>query len=184
MEISITTLVNKDNPLKENFVPDNLSTLASFCSESDKQLIKEAKIQWEILCTNACKEGMNLKVVSAYRSFEYQQKLFDYYVKTRGLKYASKCSAKPGYSEHQTGLAIDVMGENGDYNLFQETKEFNWMNEHAYEYGFILRYPKDKEKITGYKYEPWHYRYVGKELAAYLFHNDLTMEEYFLKEPN
>ena len=90
-----------------------------------------------------------------------------------------KCSAKPGHSEHQTGLAVDIMGSNNDYNLFAESKEFEWMKNNAYKYGFILRYPEHKENITGFKYEPWHYRYVGKDVAKYIYENKLSLEEYF-----
>ena len=124
---------------------------------------------------------MKITIVSAYRDYEYQSKLFQEYVQEKGLNYALNCSAKPGHSEHQTGLAIDVMGENGDYNLFEQTKEFEWMKDHAHEFGFILRYPKGKEKITGFKYEPWHYRYVGIELASTIFEKKMTLEEYFRK---
>ena len=88
------------------------------------------------------------------------------------------CSAKPGHSEHQTGLSIDVEGSNLDYDLFAESKEFNWMKNNAHKYGFILRYPKGKEHITGFKYEPWHYRYVGKDVASYIYKNNITLEEY------
>ena len=133
------------------------------------------------LWLEAKKNGYKITIVSAYRDYDYQDKLFQYYVKEKGLKYALKCSAKPGHSEHQTGLAIDVMGSNGDYNLFEEAKEFNWMKNNAYKYGFILRYPKGKEKITGFKYEPWHYRYVGTNVSTYLYENNLTLEEYFSK---
>ena len=178
--MNFTILVNKENPLLEDYVPDDLQRIGSFCSESDKMLVKEACINFEIMCADALKDNMNIKAISAYRSYDYQKKLYEYYIKTRGLKYASKCSAKPGYSEHQTGLAVDVMGENGDYNLFGKTKEFKWMMKNSYKYGFILRYPSDKEKITGYKYEPWHYRYVGKKLAATLFLENITLEEYYL----
>ena len=92
--------------------------------------------------------------------------------------YALNCSAKPGHSEHQTGLAVDVEGSNNDYDKFESSIEFNWMINNSYKYGFILRYPKGKENITGFKYEPWHYRYVGIELAKYLYKNNLTLEEY------
>lgn len=179
MDISITKLVNQNNPLPDDYEPSKMRALASFCAESDKLMVLEAGTHFEMLCSQALKEGFQIKAISTYRSFDYQKKLYEYYIKTRGFKYASKCSAKPGCSEHQTGLAVDVMGENGDYNLFEKTKEFGWMQEHAHLYGFILRYPKNKEKITGYMYEPWHYRYVGPTLATTLYENNLTLEEYY-----
>ena len=94
------------------------------------------------------------------------------------MEYALTCSAKPGHSEHQTGLAVDVEGENKDYDNFEDTKEFIWMKNNAHRFGFILRYPKGKEHITGFKYEPWHYRYVGIETATKIFKQNITLEEY------
>ena len=138
---------------------------------------KEAAINFEKMAYNAQKKGYKIIVASAYRDYFYQKKLYSNYLKEMG-NLAKTASAKPGHSEHQTGLAIDIMGENYDYNKFIETKEFNWMQENAYKYGFILRYPSGKENITGIKYEPWHYRYVGKKLAKYLYENNLTLEEY------
>ena len=122
--------------------------------------------------------GLNIIAVSTYRSYFYQQELYNNYVKTMGEKKALLASAKPGHSEHQTGLALDVMGSNGDYNKFENTPEFKWMRHNAYKYGFILRYPKGKEHITGFKYEPWHYRYVGKKIAKEIYENNITLEEY------
>ena len=90
-------------------------------------------------------------------------------------------SARPGYSEHQTGLVIDIDNYNDDYENFDKTKEFEWMNNNSYKYGFILRYPKGKTDITGYDYESWHYRYVGKEIAKYIYENNITFDEYYAK---
>ena len=90
------------------------------------------------------------------------------------------CSARKGHSEHQTGLAVDVSDIFGEYDDFANTKEFEWMMDNAYKYGFILRYPKYKTDITGFKYEPWHYRYIGIDMAKYLYNNNLTLEEYYL----
>ena len=92
-----------------------------------------------------------------------------------------QCSARPGHSEHQTGLAVDVMGSNNDYDEFEKSIEFSWMKENAHKYGFILRYPKGKENITGFKYEPWHYRYVGLITATRIFKENITLEEYYNK---
>lgn len=172
-------LVNKNNKLKNDFIPDDLIKLDLKYSNEEKYLKKEAALSFYKLSEDAKKKGYRIIVVSAYRSYTYQEKLFDYYVKEKGLNYALNCSAKPGHSEHQTGLAIDVEGSNFDYDLFEQSIEFDWMKKNAYKYGFILRYPKGKEHITGFKYEPWHYRYVGEKVAKYIYENNLTFEEYF-----
>jgi len=105
-------------------------------------------------------------------------------LKKKGQEYADLASARPGHSEHQTGLAIDIMGSNEDYNKFEESVEFEWMKNNAHLYGFILRYPKGKENITGFKYEPWHYRYIGKKVATIIYNENITLEEYLKKLKN
>ena len=174
-------LVNKNNKLKNDFIPDNLVKLDLNYSHAEKYLKEEAALEFYKLSEEAKKLNYRIVVVSGYRSYTYQEKLFEYYVETKGMNYALMCSAKPGHSEHQTGLAIDVEGSNLDYNLFEKSKEFEWMKKNAHKYGFILRYPKGKENITGFKYEPWHYRYVGKEVATIIYNNKLTFEEYHKK---
>lgn len=180
-EDDILVLVNKNNKLTKSYIPKNLKKVNTKYAYEDKYLRKEAKIAFEKLSKKAKKEHLKIIAVSTYRSFDYQEKLFKNYVKEYGKKYALNCSAKPGHSEHQTGLAVDVMGSNNDYNQFEETKEFIWMKENAHKYGFILRYPKDKENITGFKYEPWHYRYVGVYVATIIYNENLTLEEFYLK---
>lgn len=177
-EEDILVLVNKNNKLTKNYVPASLVKINTKYANEEKYLRKEAQEAFERLSKKAYKNGLHIIAVSTYRSFDYQENLFKGYVKDFGKKYALKCSAKPGHSEHQTGLAVDVMGSNKDYNLFEESKEFIWMRENAHKYGFILRYPKGKEKITGFKYEPWHYRYVGVYPATIMYQEDLTLEEW------
>ena len=172
------TLINKNYQLKSNFVPNDLESISLKYSNSDKYLRHEAKINFEKLSEDASLLGYRIIAVSAYRDYNYQNELFNYYVEEKGLEYALECSAKPGHSEHQSGLAVDVEGSNKDYDNFIDTKEYIWMKDNAHKYGFILRYPKGKENITGFKFEPWHYRYVGKEVATYLYQNNLTLEEY------
>ena len=179
---SILVLVNKNNKLKRDYIPELVKLDTSY-SNDNKYLRKEAKDAFEQLVKQAKKKKLSIKIVSAYRSYNYQETLFKNYIKEYSKKYALNCSAKAGHSEHQTGLAIDVMGSNKDYNLFEETEEFKWMKDNAYKYGFILRYPKGKENITGFKYEPWHYRYVGKDIAEQIHNKNITLEEYF-KERN
>ena len=176
---NILTLVNKNNKLPTVYIPDDLIEIPNNMAYNGKKVRKEVLKNFENLFNDAKKLGYKIVVVSAYRDYDYQKKLFNGYVEEKGLKYALKCSAKPGHSEHQTGLAIDVMGSNNDYNLFADSKEFEWMKNNAHKYGFILRYPKEKQKITGFKYEPWHYRYVGIEISNYIYENNLTLEEYF-----
>ena len=154
-------LVNKEYKLSENYVPSKLELISNEFANENKYLREEARIAFETLSKDAKELGYRIIAVSTYRDYEYQNKLYNMYVEEKGLDYADKCSARPGHSEHQTGLAVDVEGSNHDYDEFENSKEFIWMKENAYNYGFILRYPKGKEKITGFKYEPWHYRYVG-----------------------
>ena len=174
----IDVLVNKNNKLPEDYVPNDLETIDIKYSYENKMLRKEAKEMFEKLSSDALALGYRIVATSAYRPYDYQKDLYDYYVKEKGQDYADLCSARPGFSEHQTGLAVDVEGSNRSYDDFEEAYEFEWMKENAHKYGFILRYPKGKEKITGFKYEPWHYRYVGIEMATYIYENNLTLEEY------
>lgn len=175
-------LVNKYNYLTEDYIPENLEPIDIAYARSGMQLVREAKEAFETLSEDAKKEGMNIIAMSSYRSYDYQVNLYDNYVATDGKEAADTYSARAGYSEHQTGLAVDVYNKVLPYTSFEETEEFNWMQENAYKYGFILRFPKDKVNITGYQYESWHYRYVGKEAAKYIHDHDLTLEEYYVKK--
>ena len=175
-------LVNKYNYLTEDYVPSNLENISTTYARSGMQLVKEAKEAFETLSENAKKDGMNVIAMSSYRSYDYQVNLYNNYVAQDGKEAADKYSARPGYSEHQTGLAVDVYNLDLPYTSFEETEEFTWMQENAYKYGFILRFPKDKVDITGYQYESWHYRYVGKKVAKEIKDNNLTLEEYIAKK--
>ena len=175
-------LVNKYNYLTEDYIPENLEPIDIAYARSGMQLVSEARSAFETLSEDAKKEGMNIIAMSSYRSYDYQVNLYDNYVATDGKEAADTYSARAGYSEHQTGLAVDVYNKVLPYTSFEETEEFNWMQENAYKYGFILRFPKDKVNITGYQYESWHYRYVGKEAAKYIHNHDLTLEEYYVKK--
>ncbi len=177
-------LVNKEYKLPDNYIPSNLELISNEFANDNKYLRLEAKEAFENLSNDAKKLGYRIIAVSTYRDYEYQDKIYNIYVKEKGISYADKCSARPGHSEHQTGLAVDVEGSNRDYDEFENSKEFLWMKENAYKYGFILRYPKGKEKITGFKYEPWHYRYVGKDTAKTIYEENLTLEEYYDKYIN
>lgn len=177
---SYSVLVNKNNKLEKDYVPNDLEMISIKYSNYSKYLRHDAKEAFEKLSHDASLLNYRIIAVSAYRDYHYQEELFNYYVNEKGLEYALNCSAKSGHSEHQTGLAVDVEGSNFDYDNFENSKEFNWMRKNAHKYGFILRYPKGKENITGFKYEPWHYRYVGS-IATYIYDNNLTLEEYLSK---
>lgn len=179
-----TILVNKYNFLPDDYIPNNLTEISKECSSSTKLLVYEAKENFEKMCINAKKDNYNIRAVSSYRSYDYQKQLYDNYVKKDGMEKADTYSARPGYSEHQTGLVVDIDNVASDYNNFSNTNEYLWMQEHAHEYGFILRYPNNKQNITGYNYESWHYRYVGKDIASYIKNNNLTYDEYYVKYIN
>lgn len=176
-----TILVNKYIYLPEDYVPNNLTTISSDFSSSTRQLVYEAKEAFEKMASAAKEQGYTIRAISAYRSYEYQKGLYDNYVQKDGVELADTYSARPGFSEHQTGLVVDIDNGTVDYNNFESTEEFKWMDENAQNYGFILRYPKDKECITGYDYESWHYRYVGKEIATFIKNNNLTYDEYYAR---
>ncbi len=133
------------------------------------------KAQFDALSAAAAKEGLNIYLSSGFRSYDYQSRIYNNYVNLYGQEKADTFSARPGHSEHQTGLAIDV---NTITDSFADTPEAAWLAAHAHEYGFIIRYPKGKEQITGYKYEPWHIRYLGVETATAVYESGLTLEEY------
>ena len=134
----------------------------------------------EKLVATARAAGVTLRVGSGYRSYATQASLFASYARRHGEAAASRFSSRPGHSEHQSGLAVDFAGADQTCwvdDCFERTAAGKWLAAHAHEYGFILRYPRGKEKITGYQYEPWHFRYVGRELAGALYQSGLTMEE-------
>ena len=171
-------LVNKYNYLPKNYVPKNLVETNKFAKNTLK-MQNNAYNAFIEMAEEIEKDYMHIRIVSAYRSFNYQENLYNNYLKYDSKDKVDSYSARAGYSEHQTGLAVDIDNTMVNYNRFHITQEFTWMQNNAYKYGFILRYPKDKEKITGYKYEPWHYRYVGKDIAKYIHDNDITYEEYY-----
>ncbi len=133
---------------------------------------------FSVMQSAAANDGISLSVISGYRSYSRQNTIYNNYVSRDGKAKADTYSARAGHSEHQTGLAADI---NSLSQSFKNTKEGQWLNEHCSEYGFIIRYPEGKESITGYIFEPWHIRYVGKELASALYNNGdwITLEEYF-----
>lgn len=173
-------LVNKYNYLDKNYIPNDLVILDKF-SKPGIKLNKEAYDNFIKMANDAKNNNLNLRIISAYRSYEYQEKLYNNYLKYDTKEVVDTYSARPGYSEHQTGLVIDIDNIKKNYNYFHLTEEYSWMQNNAYKYGFILRYPRGKEMITGYKYESWHYRYVGNNISKYIHENNITFEEYYYK---
>lgn len=153
-------IVNKDIGLPKNYNPG---------------LSKKLMIAYYLMKIYALKDGAKLKIISGFRSYDYQEKIYNIYVKEFGEEKTNTFSAKPGHSEHQTGLAIDLCE---DSDKFIGTKEDIWLQKNAHKFGFIIRYPKGKEHITGYKYEPWHLRYIGRKHSKIIFNRGLVLEEY------
>ena len=176
----IYTLVNKFYYLEENYVPDDLVNVEGKYARDNAQLNKIAYENFIKMADAMSNLGMTIKVTTGYRSYSFQSTLYNNYVKADGVKNADTYSARPGYSEHQLGYSADVTNaKNVSFREFENTNEYNWLKDNAHKYGFILRFPKEKEYITGYMFESWHYRYVGVDIATYIYENDLTYEEYY-----
>lgn len=181
-------LVNKENLLSNEYIPEDMVAIDEpMGSKIDPNyrnyLNKEAYYYFKQMQLAALKEGYEIFIDSSYRSYEYQEQVFNANVLEKGLEYTSKYVAVPGSSEHQTGLAFDVIfRRNGQ--MIEEQKdtdpEIIWLFENSYKYGFILRYPAYKEQITGYNYEPWHFRYVGVAIAEEITLKKETLEEYHI----
>lgn len=175
-------LVNKYYYLEEDYIPENLEEIDKKYARNGMMLVKEAKEAFEDLAQAAKEEGNTIIAMSTYRSYNYQRALYNRYKEEDGVEGADTYSARAGFSEHQTGLAVDVYNGKEDYTNFEKTEEFTWMQEHAQNYGFILRFPEDKTKQTGYEYESWHYRYVGKKIATYIKKHHMCLEEYYVEQ--
>ncbi len=169
----ITVLVNKYHALPSDYVPLDLVNIPSF---PNLKLRSVAISDFEELLAAATLDGVSLIPYSTYRSYEYQKGLYEKYLQNDPVEVVDTYSARPGHSEHQTGLAIDIRSEEHWYNLTDQ--DYQWMQNHSYLYGFIIRYTKDNSHITGYKEEPWHIRYIGKDHAQKIHDLNLTLEEY------
>ena len=174
---SIMVLANKYSSIGE-YAPDDLVRISDQNSTRENYLRKEACENFETLCNDARAEGYIIRGMSAYRSYDRQTVIYNNYVQNDGKANADTYSARPGFSEHQTGLAVDVMGGDTSYEKFSTTKEYQFVLDHAHEYGFIVRYPEGKQDITGYVPEAWHLRYVGKDVAKTIHEKDITFDEY------
>lgn len=185
-EGSLYQLVNKEFALSSDYAPEDLvvpDIRFNISYDAEKKYLRSAAADAiEILFKAASEEGYELCGVSGYRSYTRQKEIYTTNLATKGTAHTNKYSAQPGNSEHQSGLAMDVSSAAIGYSLsesFGDTKEGKWLASNCYKYGFIIRYPENKENITGYFYEPWHIRYLGVPLSTYLYENDLTLEEYY-----
>lgn len=171
-------IANKTYALPSDYVPTDTHADMTGVEYSKEGIINEAWAAWEKLDAAAAGESLDLYISSGYRSYSCQEGLYNNYVARDGKAAADTYSARAGHSEHQSGWCFDLNTIN---DSFAKTAEGKWVNDNCWKYGFIIRYPEGKSDITGYKYESWHLRYVGKELAAELYNNGdwITMEEYF-----
>ena len=183
--LDILVLVNKKRYLDSSYKPNDLvvpNVKFSFDEEREKKYMrKEAAEALEELFERAYKEGVYIFALSGYRSYSTQKWLFENKASEIGEEKANKIIARPGESEHQTGLAMDITSQSVQFDLktkFGETEEGKWVKDNAHKFGFIIRYAKDKEGITGYNYEPWHLRYVGKKVAEEIYNKGIALEEY------
>lgn len=180
---SIWVVSNKLRPLNPiDFSPSDLSMPVGVENEFSQPLREPAARAVEQLVAAAQAEGVSMRIISAYRSYGTQTSLYSGYVQRDGQAAADTYSARPGHSEHQTGLAVDFDDHGSCYlaTCFADTAAGVWLAEHAADYGFVLRYPNGADAITGFQYEPWHFRYVGSELAKEMKRtNTATLEEFF-----
>lgn len=172
---SLQVVVNKKHKLPEDYVP-------SLISVAGGKMRPEAASSFEDMLAQAKNDGVNLRTVSSYRSYSQQVSVYNGYVAQYGTEQADTFSARPGHSEHQTGLAVDVGASDGACELeicFENTPAGIWVKNNVYKYGFIVRYPKDKEALTGYQYEPWHLRYVGSDVASKIHSSGQTLDDFY-----
>jgi D-alanyl-D-alanine carboxypeptidase len=176
---SYTALVNKHFMLPANYQPNDLVSIGS-----GERLRADAAVSFIAMRDALASEGLPLYIRSGYRTHAQQTQAYNSSVALYGRDSADRQRARPGHSEHQTGLAVDVQQHSGGGTMssfrFHETGQFEWMQNHAHEYGFILRYPRSLTQLHGYIYEPWHWRYVGVEVATYMHSEGITLlEEYY-----
>ena len=180
----ILVLVNKYYFLDEDYEPSNLTNISSTYAFEGNILREDVFEHYKAMYNEAKAHDINLVINSSYRTFKDQENVWTARKNAYGTKSADSYAARPGFSEHQTGLALDINEYPTSESDFENTDSFKWLQEHAHEYGFILRYPKstdDKpyEDITGYSYESWHYRYVGKDIATKIKNENITFDEYY-----
>lgn len=176
-------LVNKYYSLKEDYIPDDLVVITSKYSwgaNGSQKIRKDAYDQFIKMHEDAEASDIYLMVGLSFRTYEKQTEVYNNYKNSQSEIYADKIAARPGHSEHQTGLALDIFSlKDTLQDSFKDSQTYAWLKENSYKYGFIERYPEGKEKITGFTYEPWHYRYVGIDDAKKIHDLNITFEEYY-----
>ena len=178
---SIQKITNKNHPIDSGYVPANL-TIVNVNSNGTQYLRSEAASELVKMFAAAHKDGIDLYLVSGYRSYSQQLDLYNTYVSTDGKALADSYDAIPGACEHQLGLAVDLSDGNRDHDIddsFESTAAYQWLLKHSYEYGYIFRFPRGKETITGIAYNPWSFRYIGVEEAKKVYDSGLTLEEFY-----
>ncbi len=181
----LLALVTKETTLRSDYQPDDLKAVPDYMYPSrDMKLRKEALDHLIKLWHAAKEDGVTPHILSAYRSYDYQAVLFQSYADTHGEEAANRFSARPGQSEHQLGTAVDFGGTPFDLTAdFADTEQGHWLAENAHIFGFALSYPEGKEHITGYVFEPWHYRYIGVDAAVEWKESGKTLKEYLETKP-
>jgi D-alanyl-D-alanine carboxypeptidase len=176
----ILMIANKYYYLNSDYSNDLVTMESGYTKRAGAQLNREAYEAFKKLSDAAKLEGLSILNQSAYRSYNTQADIYSDYVSESGIEWTDRWSARAGYSEHQTGLALDVLNDSSTaLGEFESTEEFTWMKKNSYKYGFILRYNEDTTLQTGYGYEPWHYRYVGKDAAKVIYDENITFDEYY-----
>ncbi len=183
---SLWVVVNKGRQLPSNYVPTDLITpnipLRLSAAASEMHLRSDAADALQLMFSSAANQNIQLRLESGYRSYTDQVSVYGGYVASSGVTQADTFSARPGHSEHQTGLAADIepLSRNCEVEqCFGETPEGQWLSQNSYKFGFIIRYQKDTQALTGYEYEPWHIRFVGQTLASQIYQSNQTLEQFF-----
>ena len=173
-------IVNKFNYLKEDYEPNEITSISLNYSYGNNKVSKDTNDAYIEMAKAAKVDGIQLMANSTYRTYKRQDEIYKDFYYSKGISYADKYAARAGYSEHQTGFAIDIFttGNSTTSNL-EESDAFKWLSTNAHKYGFILRYPKGKEYLTGYNYESWHYRYLGIDIATKVYNEGITYDEYY-----
>ncbi len=189
---NMALLINKFYALPEGYVPSDLVNVDQHaciqgsdysCQDVDviqlRKEVYEAYLKW---CEAASAQGLDIRAIAGYRSYEYQAGLWNYNAATYGEEYADEYYARPGQSEHNSGLCVDITFNEHNFNEIELYEGYDWILNNAHKYGFILRYPEEKVGITMYNYESWHFRYVGVEIATQCYENNWCLEEYWAEQ--
>lgn len=176
----LLALVTKETTLKSSYAPTDLLRIPDYMNPARELWLREEAFgQLEKLWQAAADDGVTLTIISAYRSYDYQQTLFQNYANNYGEESANRFSARPGQSEHQLGTTVDFGGTAVDLKAaYADTDQGRWLAENAYKFGFAMSYPEGKEEVTGYIFEPWHYRYIGPEAAAEWYEAGLSLKQF------